>query len=50
MLELPKVTLKVSPVEIVRKRRKTLVHFQAASIESGDKQWRRMHHARLRTA
>jgi cellulose synthase (UDP-forming) len=50
LLELPGVRLKVSPVGMVRKRRKTLVHFQVLSIESGEEQWRRLHHARLRSA
>ena len=45
-LELPGVTLKVSPVGQVRKRRKTLVHFQVVSIESGEQRWRRLHYAR----
>ena len=46
LLELPGVTLKVSPVGMVRKRRKTLVHFQVVSIESGEERWRRLHYAR----
>lgn len=45
LLELPGVTLKVSPVGKVRKRKKTLVHFQVVSIESGEEQWRRLHDA-----
>ena len=45
LLELPGVTLKVSPVGMVRKRKKTLVHFQVVSIESGEEQWRRLHDA-----
>ena len=48
LLELPGVTLKVSPVGMVRKRRKTLVHFQVVSIESGEHRWRRLHYARCR--
>ena len=50
LLELPGVTLKVSPVAIVRKGRKTLVHFQVVSIESGEKRWRQLHNARWRAA
>jgi hypothetical protein len=45
LLELPGITLKVSPVGMVRKRKKTLVHFQVVSIESGEEQWRRLHYA-----
>ena len=50
LLELPRVSLKVSPVGMVRKQGKTLVHFQVVSIESGDEQWRRLHCSRLRSA
>lgn len=50
LLELPGVTLKVSPVAMIRKRRKTLVHFQVVSIESGEEQWRSLHDARWRAA
>ena len=50
LLELPGVTLKVNPVGMVRKRRKTLVHFQVVSIESGEERWRRSHDARWRAA
>ena len=46
LLELPGVTLKVRPVGMVRKWKKTLVHFQVVSIESGEEQWRRLHYAR----
>ncbi len=46
LLELPGVTLKVSPVRMVRKWKKTLVHFQVVSIESGEEEWRRLHAAR----
>jgi cellulose synthase (UDP-forming) len=46
LLELPGVTLKVSPVRMVRKWKKTLVHFQVVSIESGEEQWRCLHSAR----
>ena len=50
LLELPGVTLKVSPVAMVRKGRKTLVHFQVVSIESGEERWRQLHDARWRAA
>jgi len=50
LLELPGVTLKVSPVAMIRKRRKTLVHFQVVSIESGEERWRSLHNARWRAA
>jgi cellulose synthase (UDP-forming) len=46
LLELPGVTLKVRPVGMVRKWKKTLVHFRVVSIESGEEQWRRLHYAR----
>jgi hypothetical protein len=45
LLELPGVTLKVTPVAMIRKRRKTLVHFQVVSIESGKERWRSLHYA-----
>ena len=50
LLELPGVTLKVSPVAMVQKRQETLVHFQVVSIESGEVGWRRLHAARWREA
>ena len=50
LLEIPGVTLKVSPVAMVRKGRKTLVHFQVVSIESGEERWRQLHDARWRAA
>ena len=50
LLELPGVTLKVSPVGMVRKLRKTLVHFQVVSVESGEELWRSLHNARWRAA
>jgi len=50
LLELPGVTLKVSPVAMVRKRRKTLVHFKVVSIEAGEERWRNLHYARWRAA
>ena len=50
LLELPGVTLKVRPVTMVQKQRKTLVHFQVVSIESGEERWRSLHNARWRAA
>ncbi|MDZ4732796.1 MAG: glycosyltransferase [Nitrospirota bacterium] len=50
LLELPGVTLKVSPVAMVQKRQETLVQFQVVSIESGEVGWRRLHAARWREA
>jgi ABC-type transporter MlaC component len=50
LLELPGVTLKVSPVGMVRKQRETLVHFQVGRIESGEERWRHLHYASERAA
>lgn len=50
LLELPGITLKVSPVGMVQKRKETLVHFQVVSIESGEERWRRLHYAPGRAA
>jgi cellulose synthase (UDP-forming) len=50
LLELPGVTLKVSPVGMARKQRKTLVHFQVGRIESGEERWRHLHYAPERAA
>lgn len=46
LLQLPGVELKVIPVAMVRKHRKTLVRFKVENIESGEERWRSMHHAR----
>lgn len=46
LLQLPGVTLKVIPVAMIRKRKKTLVRFRVESIESGEERWRAMHQAR----
>ncbi len=43
LLELPQVTLKVSPVAIVRRRTATVVRFRIDSIESGELRWREWH-------
>jgi cellulose synthase (UDP-forming) len=50
LLELPGVTLKVSPVGMVRTERKTVVHFQVMSIESGEDEWHSLHNAQWRAA
>lgn len=46
LLELPQVTLKVSPVSMVRRRRKICVRFRVESIEHGEQRWRDFHYAR----
>jgi cellulose synthase (UDP-forming) len=43
LLELPGVTLKVSPIRTVRTERKMVVHFQVISIESGEDEWHSLH-------
>lgn len=43
LLELPQVTLKVTPVSIVRRRTTTLVRFRVDSIERGESHWRERH-------
>jgi hypothetical protein len=53
LLELPQVTLKVSPVAIVRRWTTTVVRFRVDSIESGELRWREWHerewrHGRLK--
>jgi hypothetical protein len=50
LLELPGVTLKVSPVGMVRTGRKTVVHFQVMSIESGESKWHSLHNTQWRVA
>ncbi|MBI3356336.1 MAG: hypothetical protein HY038_06135 [Nitrospirae bacterium] len=48
LLELPHVTLKVSPVSVVRRLRKTCVRFRVESIEQGEQRWRELHDHRWR--
>lgn len=48
LLELSCVTLKVSPVSMVRRLGRTCVRFRVESIEEGEKQWRNLHYARWR--
>ena len=43
LLELPHITLKVSPVSMVRRLRNTRVRFRVESIERGEQRWREMH-------
>ncbi|MEC4890371.1 MAG: glycosyltransferase [Nitrospira sp.] len=43
LLELPHITLKVSPVAIVRRWTTTLVRFRVDSIERGESHWREWH-------
>ena len=47
-LELPRVTLKVSPVSMTRRLRKTCVHFKVDSIERGEQHWRMLHENAVR--
>jgi cellulose synthase (UDP-forming) len=50
LLELPQITLKVSPVSTMRRLRKTCVHFKVESIEQGEQRWRELHDRRWRRA
>lgn len=45
-LELPHITLKVTPVSIVRRLRKTCVRFRVESVEQGEQRWRDLHNAK----
>lgn len=47
-LELPRVTLKVSPVSMTRRYRKTHIHFTVEGIERGEQHWRTLHHTQWR--
>jgi cellulose synthase (UDP-forming) len=47
-LELPRVTLKVNPVSMTRRSRKTCIHFRVAGIERGEEFWRTLHHTEWR--
>ena len=42
-LELPRVTLKVNPVSMTRRYRKTYIHFAVEHIERGEHHWRAWH-------
>ena len=48
LLELPRTTLKVSPVSVVRGLRTTNVRFRVESIERGEEHWRELHEKRWR--
>lgn len=48
LLELPHITLKVSPVSMDRRLRKTCVRFRVESIEQGEQRWRDLHNRRWR--
>lgn len=43
LLELPNITLKVSPVSMVRRLRQTCVRFKVESVEHGEQRWRELH-------
>ena len=45
-LELPRVTLKVSPVSLIRRRQRTCVRFRVDGIERGEQHWRQLHEDR----
>lgn len=47
-LELPRVTLKVSPVSMTRRFRKTYIHFTVERIERGEEHWRTLHQTEWR--
>jgi len=46
LLDLPNITLKVSPVSIVRQLRDTSIRFKVVSIERGERRWRALHNHR----
>ncbi len=50
LLELPQITLKVSPVSMMRRLHKTWIHFKVESIEQGEQRWRELHDRRWRRA
>jgi len=43
LLELPQITLKVSPVSMVRQLSRTCIRFKVESIVRGEEQWRKLH-------
>lgn len=43
LLELPHITLKVSPISIVPRLRKTSIRFRVESVERGEQYWREVH-------
>jgi cellulose synthase (UDP-forming) len=46
LLELPRVTLKVSPVSVIHRFRNTCVRFKVDHIERGEQRWRELHQQR----
>jgi cellulose synthase (UDP-forming) len=48
LLELPRVTLRVSPISIVPRVHKTSVRFRVESIERGEQHWRDLHNQNWR--
>ena len=47
-LELSRVTLKVNPVSMTRRSRKTYIHFTVESIERGKQHWHTLHQTEWR--
>lgn len=43
LLELPQITLKVSPISIAHRHKKTSVRFKVDSIVRGEEEWRKLH-------
>jgi cellulose synthase (UDP-forming) len=43
LLELPRITLKVSPVSVMHRLRTSCVRFRVESIERGEQHWRELH-------
>jgi cellulose synthase (UDP-forming) len=50
LLELPQITLKVSPVSIMRRLSETRVRFKVDNIEQGERRWRELHERRWKPA
>jgi hypothetical protein len=48
LLELPHITLKVTPISLARRFRTTCVRFKVDSIERGEQRWRELHYRRWR--
>lgn len=48
LLELPRITLKVSPVSVTHRFRTTCVRFRVESIERGEPHWRELHQKQWR--
>ncbi len=43
LLELPHITLKVSPVSVMHRLRASCIRFRVESIERGEQHWRELH-------